>query len=350
MGAFRQDIAHAVRRLARRPGFTAVAALTMAVGIGGATALFSVAHAIILRPLPYAQPDRLALVWQSDRERAQPFVEMSYPAFRDWRAGNPLFEDMSGLPSTNQTWTLSGRGEPVELVGRLVSWNFFDVLGVRPALGRALATEDDRRGAPRVVVLSHALWRDRFGSDPRIVGSSLVLDGEPFAVVGVMPDGFAYPAGAELWTPVVPGVSELAEQPGVWWMSAVGRLKPGVALAQARRDMAAHASSYNREKYQAPGVTAVVTPLAEAVLGPTRQVLLALLGGVGLVLLVACANVAALQLVQVDERAPELALRLALGASPARLGRALLAESLVLGLVGGALGLAGAIAAIPLLV
>src|SRR5262245_14373718 len=274
MGPFAQDLAHAARRLWRRPAFTAVAAGTLALGIGGAVAIFSVARAVVLRPLPYAEPDRLALVWQSDAERGQPFVEMSYPAFRDWRASNPSFQDMAGLPSTNQTWTLSERGEPVELVGRLVSWSFFDVLGVRPALGRTLAADDDRRGAARVVLLSHSLWRDRFGSDPRIVGAPLVLDGEPFAVVGVMPDGFAYPAGAELWTPLVPGVSELAEKPGVWWMSAIGRLKPGITLEQARRDMAAHASAYNRDKYQAPGVTAVVTPLAEAVLGPTRHVLL----------------------------------------------------------------------------
>ena len=350
MGSFPHDLAHAVRRLGRRPAFTLVAAATLAIGIGGATSLFSVAHAVILRPLPYAEPDRLALVWQSDRERGQPFVEMSYPTFRDWRASNPCFEDLAGLPSTNQTWTLSGRGEPVELVGRLVSWSFFDVLGVRPALGRALVAEDDRRGAPRVTVLGHALWRDRFASDPRIVGTSIVLDREPFTVVGVMPEGFAYPAGAELWTPLVPGVSGLAEQPGVWWMSALGRLKPGVSLEQARRDMAAHASSYNRERYQAPGVTAVVTPLAEAVFGSTRPTLLALLGGVGLVLLVACANVAALQLVHADERAGERALRQALGASSGRLARGLLAESLVLGALGGGLGVLGALLGVPLLV
>ena len=166
MDAFREDLAHAVRRLKRRPGFTLVATATLAVGIGGATALFSVAHAVMLRPLPYAEPDRLALVWQSDRERGQPFVEMSYPAFRDWRASNPAFEDMAGMPSTNQSWTLSGRGEPVELVGRLVSWSFFDVLGVSPALGRPFREEEDRRGAARVIVLSHGLWRDRFASDP----------------------------------------------------------------------------------------------------------------------------------------------------------------------------------------
>jgi putative ABC transport system permease protein len=350
MSQIAQDLAHAARRLWRRPAFTAVAAGTLALGIGGAVAIFSVARAVVLRPLPYAAPDRLAMLWQRDAERGQPFVEMSYPAFRDWRASNPSFEDMAGLPSTNQTWTLSGRGEPVALVGRLVSWSFFDVLGVKPALGRTLAADDDRRGAGRVVVLSERLWRELFASDPRVVGASLVLDREPYTVVGVMPKGFAYPAGAELWMPLLPGVSELAENANVWWMSAVGRLKPGVTLAQARRDMEAYASAYSREKYQAPGVTAVVTPLAEALLGPTREVLLALLGGVALVLLVACANVAALQLVQVDERAPEIALRLALGASHARLGRALLAESLLLGLLGGGLGLASALAGIPLLI
>jgi putative ABC transport system permease protein len=235
-------------------------------------------------------------------------------------------------------------------VGRLVTWNFFSVLGVPPALGRALLAEDDRRGAARVVVLGHALWRDRFGADPRVVGSSVVLDRQSFTVVGVMPEGFTHPAGAQLWTPLVPGVSELAEQPGVWWMSALGRLKPGVSLAQARRDMAALATAYNRDTYEAEGITAVVTPLAERVFGPTRPALLALLGGVGLVLLVACANVAALQLVQVSERAPELALRTALGASRAQLARGVVAESLVLGLAGGGLGVLGAIAGVPLLV
>ena len=349
MGSFRQDLTHALRRLVRRPLLALVATATLAVGISGATAIFSVAHAVILRPLPYAEPDRLALVWQSDLQRGQPFVEMSYPTFRDWRARNTVFEDLAGLPSTNQSWTLRGRGEPVELVGRLVSWNFFSVLGVRPALGRALVAEDDRRGAARVVVLGHGLWRDRFAADPRVVGSSVVLDQQPFTVVGVMPEGFAHPAGAQLWTPLVPGIGELAEQPGVWWMSGLGRLKPGVSLAQARRDMAALATAYNRETYKAEGITAVVTPLAEGVFGSTRTALLALLGGVGLVLLVACANVAALQLVQVSERAPELALRTALGASQSQLARGVVAESVVLGLAGGVLGVLGAVAGIPLL-
>jgi len=350
MHSYREDLVHALRRIARRPAFAFVATATLALGIGGATAIFSVAHAVMLRPLPYAEPDRLVMLWQNDQERGQPFVEMSYPTFRDWRAGNAVFDDLAGLPSTNQSWTLDAHGEPVELTGRLVTWNFFSVLGVKPALGRAFVPEDDRRGAARVVVLGHELWRERFSADPGVVGSAIRLDGEAFTVVGVMPEGFAHPASAHLWAPLVPGVGELAEQPGVWWMSAVGRLGPGVSLEQARRDMAALALRYNAEKYKAERITAVLTPLAETVLGPTRETLAALLVGIALVLAVACANVAALQVVQVDERASEIALRLSLGASRARVARGLVAESLVLALLGGALGVLLARAALPVLV
>jgi putative ABC transport system permease protein len=344
-----QDLRQALRRLARRPVATAVAVLTLAVGIGMTTAIFSVAHAVVLRPLPYAQPDRLVLVWQADRDRGQPFVEMSYPTFRDWRASRAVFEDLAGFPSTNQGFVLSGRGEPAGVSARLVSASFFDVLGVPPALGRVLQKEDDRRGAARVVVLSHALWRGRFDADPGIVGRAIVLDDEPFTVVGVMPPSFAYPPGVELWTPVVPGVPELAEQPGVWWMSGLGRMRAGITIAQARRELATLSSAYNREKYQAPGVTAVLTPLHEAVLGPTRPVLLALLGGVALVLLVACANVALLQAIAVEARAGELAVRMALGAGVSRLTRELVVESLAIAILGGFLGGVLAFAAIPLL-
>ena len=251
------------------PGLHAGRCATLALGIGGATALFSVAHAVILRPLPYADPDRLALVWQSDLERGQPFVEMSYPAFRRLARGQP---GLRGAWPACRARTSPGRSAAVASRSSSSAASSpgasSDVLGVQPALGRTFTAEDDRRGAARVAVLSQRLWRERFAADPGIVGRSLVLDREPFTVVGVMPEGFAYPAGVELWTPLVPGVSELAEQPGVFWMSALGRLKPGVSLEQARRDMAAFSSSYNREKYQAPGITAVVTPLAEAVLRP----------------------------------------------------------------------------------
>ncbi|MFI5170700.1 MAG: ABC transporter permease, partial [Vicinamibacterales bacterium] len=146
MGQFRQDLAHALRRLGRRKGFALVAALTLALGIGGSVAIFSVAHAVVLRPLPYADPERLVLAWQRDLGRGQAFVEMSYPTYRYWREANPVFDELAGLPSTNQSWTLSGRGEPVALVGRLVTSSFFPVMGVAPALGRVLLPEDDRRG------------------------------------------------------------------------------------------------------------------------------------------------------------------------------------------------------------
>ena len=308
------------------------------------------AHAVVLRPLPYARPDRLVLVWQSDRERGQPFVEMSYPTFRDWRANRAVFEDLAGFPSTNQGWILTGQGEPVNVTGRLVSANFFRVLGVAPALGRDLLPEDDRRGAARVVVLSHRLWRTRFASDSSIVGRAVVLDNEAFTVVGVMPESFAYPAGAELLDARRPG-RERARGAARRVVDERARPAPTrVTLEQARRDMESIATAYNRDKYQAPGVTAVLTPFADAVLGPTRPVLLALLGAVALVLLVACANVAALQVLAADARAAELAVRMALGASATRLTRELAIESLAMAVIGGGLGGLVAIAGIPLLI
>jgi putative ABC transport system permease protein len=345
-----RDLVSARRRLQARPGFALLAVLTLATGIGGATAIYSVARAVVLRPFAYGDPDRLVLLWQNDGPRGQPFVEMSYPMYRDWRDHNLVFADLAGMPSTSQSWVLTGRGRPVAVTGRIVTANFFSVLGVAPALGRGFVSADDRLGARRVAVLANSLWRERFGASPDVVGQTATLDGESFTVVGVMPAGFAYPRDALLWTPVVPAVGKIAEQPGVWWMSGLGRLRTGVSLEAARREMSALVEAYDREHFQAEGLTAVLTPLAEAVLGPTRPALLSLLGAMGLVLLVACANVAGLQLVQLAERGREMAVRLTLGASPGRLARALFAESLVLSLVAGAVGVLVAVAAVPLLV
>ena len=345
-----QDLAQAARRLSRRPGFTALAVLTLGLGLGGATALWSVADAVVLRPLPFAEPERLVLFWQNDRTRNQPFVEMSYPAFRDYREQNQVFAELAGMPSTNQGLLLTGRGEPTPLEGRWVSGNFFSVVGVPPLLGRTFEPTDDVAGAPRVVVLSHSLWRELFSAAPGIVGQSLTLDDQPYTVVGIAPPGFEYPKGARFWTPLVPSAGEIAENPGVWWMSGLGRLRPGVSVEQARAEMTGLAERYNRDRHSLEGFAAVLTPVADVIFGPTRPALFALMGAVGLVVLIACANVAALLLVDLTERRSELAVRQALGASVAALLRGIVAECLLLGLVAGVVGVVLAYAATPLLV
>src|SRR5437762_508390 len=232
MDGFGQDLRQAARTLARRPGLVVVAVVTIGFGIGAATAIFSVADAVVLRPLPFADPGRVVMLWQEDKARGERFIELGYPTFRDWRAQSRVFEELAGMPSTNQGWILSGRGEPVPVLGRWVTEPFFRLLGVSPVLGRVFRPEEDREGAPRVVVVGDALWRQRLGADPAVVGRTIVLDDEAFTVVGVMPAGFAYPKGAQLWTPLVRAAGPIAAMPGVWWMSGIGRLRPGVSLEQ----------------------------------------------------------------------------------------------------------------------
>jgi putative ABC transport system permease protein len=327
-----------------------VALATLALGIGGATAIFSVADAVILRPLPFADPERIVLLWQSEKQRNQPFVELSYPGFREWRAQSRSFVEMAGMPSTNQGFLWKGGGEPRTLLGRWVTGRFFTVMGVAPMLGRTFTDDDDTVGAARVVVLSHGLWRERFSSDPAVVGRAIELDGKSFTVVGVMPPSFAYPAGATFWTPLLPEAAEFAENAGVMWMSGIGRLRPGVSLADATVEMSGIADRYARERFELSGSAAVLTPLSDAVLGSSRAALWALLGAVGLVLLIACFNVAGLQLVDLLARSSELAVRQALGASLAMLARSVLFESLTLAVCGGALGTALALVLVPVLV
>ncbi len=356
MGGWAQDLRLAFRSLLRRPGMSALAILTMSLGVGASTSMFSILYGVVIRPLPYPRADRVVRLFVTEAS-GDDRDNWSGANFIDVSAQAASFAAIAGY--TRSQLSVREGGLPVKLRGATVTPAFFQVLGVPPELGRTLAPASDRPGGERVAVLGHAFWTSRFGADREAVGRSVELNGEAYTVVGVMPPGFEYPGGTQVWTaaryrcpdPPVPVGDDPDQNREAQYFQVVARLADGVSLAQAEQEVhsiAARLEHSYPDTNRGEGLT--VVPLQETIVGSARPALLALFGAVGLLLLLACANVANLLLVQASRRAHEVAVRIALGAGRARVARQFLTESAVLGLLGGTGGVLVAFAATRALV
>ncbi len=332
-----QDFRYAVRMLFKKPAVTIMAILTLAIGIGANTAIFSVVNGVLLRPLPYKDPDRLAMVWM-DNSRINVSEDWhSYPNYVDYRTQTQTFEDIAMF--NNMSLNLTGEGEPERIVGAHVSSNLFPLLGVEAALGRTFTAEEDVDGKDKVVLLGYGLWQRRFAGDKDILGKSIYLSGEPRVVVGVMPKGFAFPRKeTDMWIPSAPG-ERTKQARGSFWIQLIGRLKPGVTVKQAQADMSTIAANIRQQNPDQEGYDVNIVSYHEQVVGNVKPALLVLLGAVAFVLLISCVNVANLLLARAAGREREIAIRTAIGATRARLIRQLLTESALLAALGGAAGI-----------
>ena len=348
MNSIIKDVKFALRGLLKHPAFTAIAVVTLALGIGGSTSIFTVVNAALLRGLPYKSPDRLYHIWEQTPKQEFPKREFSYPDYQDYQQNN-VFEGLAAYSGGGAI--LSGQGDPESLNATRVNAAFFSVLGIDPLLGRTFQNGEDNQGGPKVTVLTYALWQRRFGADPNIVGRALTLNGESYTVIGVLPASFQFALRpADLFLPYQPTQNQLTRR-FMHGTNLIGRLKAGKTADEAQSELNLIAGRIEQQFNDShAGVKARVVPLQEEIIGNVRPILLVLLGAVGFVLLIACANVASLLLTRSLARQKEVAIRSALGASRWRVIRQLLTESILLSLAGGVAGLLIAFWGVPALV